>query len=414
MPTDRRLDDWIESYVKYTSSSESPEIFRRWTAISTVAAALERKVWLEIGLETFYPNLYIILVGPSGSRKGTAMKPAKRIMDEVGINLAPETTTKEALAKQLAESIKLEDQSEEEIGMDFIQHCSMTIYNEELAVLFKHNDPDLIMWLTNWHDCQDNWKRDTKTQGSTRVEGVWVNLIGAMTPELVKAYMPETAIGGGLTGRIIFVYSAKKGEVKPLPFANEGDDELEKDLIHDLELIHSMRGPMKMRDGGDEDFIEPWVEWVYDQEEKELFQEPNLDPYVNRRRAHMLKLCMILRASRGGEMVLTRSIFEAARSVLRRVERDMPRVFSGVGTSRSARLLSDIAEYIGRNAPVKHQDLVGRFYKEIDDKDHLKDLLGILKDMEYVEEKYEGDSSAKAIYTVSSDTTIDHLPNGQA
>ena len=70
----RQLVDWIDAYLKFTEKSEPPKMFHLWCAISVIASVLERKCRLEWGTITFYPNMYIVLVAPSGkARKGTAM-----------------------------------------------------------------------------------------------------------------------------------------------------------------------------------------------------------------------------------------------------------------------------------------------------------------------------------------------------
>lgn len=402
MPNDRELDDWITGYVEYTESSEAPKLFRKWVAISTVAAALERKVWLEMGLETFYPNLYVILVGPSGSRKGTAMKPAKDIMTEVGIDLTSQSTTKEALAEELATSQQMTDMGDvDSVNEAMVTHSSVTVYNEELAVLFKHNDPDLIMWLTAWHDCEDNWSRSTKTQGSSEIVGVWVNLLGAMTPELVKAYMPETAIGGGLTGRIIFVYAHEKGKIVPLPFQSPEQEKLFGPLVRDLDRISSLKGQFSYT----ETFLEEWDKWVREEEEKQLFDEPDLDPYVNRRRAHALKLCMILAASEGNKLTLTHGLLKRAVGVLSRVEKTMPNTFSGVGSGQNARTLSNVAQYLAKKGTATKADLLRRFHKDVDDKRQLSEVLGTLEEMEFIEQEVDP-NKGEVTYIVDQESKL--------
>ena len=61
---DRILDSWIDNYLIYTDNSEPPRMFRLWSAISVIAAVLQRKCKLPWGTLTFYPNLYTVLVGP--------------------------------------------------------------------------------------------------------------------------------------------------------------------------------------------------------------------------------------------------------------------------------------------------------------------------------------------------------------
>ena len=88
--------------------------------------------------------------------------------------------------------------------------------------------------------------------GTDEILGVWVNMIGATTPDLVKTALPQDAIGGGLSSRIIFIYEEKKGKVVPFPFLQDGHFELGEKLEHDLNEIHLMAGDFRFT----EDFME--------------------------------------------------------------------------------------------------------------------------------------------------------------
>ena len=76
----RLVPDWIESYLEATDNTEPPILYRTWTAVSVIAAVLQRKVFLEWHTRIF-PNMYIVLVGPPGRcRKGTAMVPVQKML----------------------------------------------------------------------------------------------------------------------------------------------------------------------------------------------------------------------------------------------------------------------------------------------------------------------------------------------
>ena len=67
-----------------------PPLYREWTAVSCIAAALQRKCWIEAGRHINYPSLYIILVGPPGCGKGSTMKQATEvILGQQDIEFAP-------------------------------------------------------------------------------------------------------------------------------------------------------------------------------------------------------------------------------------------------------------------------------------------------------------------------------------
>ena len=79
---------FISTYLKYVEPQESPAIFHTWTAISTIANVLRRRVWIERGYYTLYPNLYVILVSSSGvGKKSTCIDQGMELIDLSGIDI---------------------------------------------------------------------------------------------------------------------------------------------------------------------------------------------------------------------------------------------------------------------------------------------------------------------------------------
>lgn len=328
----RALSDWIDTYMLYTDNSEPAEAFKLWTAISCIASCLKRKCWLDWGTLTFYPNLYIVLVGPSGSRKGTAMGPGFKMLQELGIRMAAEATTRESLIRELRKS---SDNNVDTLAGEFSMHSSLTIYSQELTVFLGYNNLQLISDLTDWYDCRERWIYRTKNQGEDDIIGVWVNLFGATTPSLLQTTLPLDAVGGGLTSRMIFVYEAKKGKVVPVPFLTEEQESLRPKLIHDLESIHIMKGQFKYAS----DFVDYYVNWYTQQTDSPPFKDDRFEGYIERRANHILKLSMIYSASRSGEMYLRELDIRRAIETLKLAEVKMPAAFAGVGRSPTASLV---------------------------------------------------------------------------
>ena len=50
---------WIDNFVDYTDNTEPPVLFRKWTAMSVVAGALQRKAYLNWGTFNLYPNIIL-------------------------------------------------------------------------------------------------------------------------------------------------------------------------------------------------------------------------------------------------------------------------------------------------------------------------------------------------------------------
>jgi hypothetical protein len=336
----RSNKDWITSFKDYTANSEPPDLYKEWVAISVIASALQRKCYLEWGPLTFYPNMYVVLVGPSGKcRKGTAMGPGYKFLRDIGSNLAAEAITREALIRELKNcSATHIDPVDSSVSM----HASLTIFSPELTVFLGYNNLQLMSDLTDWYDCRDRWTYRTKNMGTDEIVGVWVNLIGATTPELIQSTLPRDAIGGGLSSRIIFVYEEKKGKIVPAPFLTDKEVALREGLLSDLERIGMMSGTFKV----DQDFVDLWIEWYTAQEDNPPFDDQRFAGYFERRPNHVLKLSMILSASEGDSQILTKKILERAIDVLTRTEKKMPYTFSGYGKSEISEVMSRVMAFI--------------------------------------------------------------------
>lgn len=379
----KRVDDWIDGYLQYTENSEPPTMYKRWTAISCIAACLQRKCFLEWGELTFYPNMYVVLVGPSGKcRKGTAMGVGARFLRDLGIPLAAEAITREALIRELKEST---EQTIDTKTGDVDYHASLTIYSQELTVFLGYNNLQLISDITDWYDCRDNWTYRTKNMGTDEIVGVWVNLIGATTPDLVRSALPQDAVGGGLSSRIIFVYEHNKSKTVAAPFLTTEDQHLREKLQHDLEDIYTMRGRFKITD----DFLEAWVKWYEAQEGNPPFNLEQFQGYIHRRPNHILKLCMILSASSRTDMVITSEILDRAIDILTKTEKNMPHTFAGYGKASTAELISKLMSIIGMQGEITKTELLQKQHYNIEDLEQLDKAISTLVKMEFCSYDYD-------------------------
>jgi len=326
---ERSLSDWISGFMSLTENSEPPRLFRKWTAISTIASALQRKVRVEWGTSlTFYPNLYIILVGPSATGKGTTMNFALDIMKEINsIRLSAQATSYQALIRRLKET-NLTD-IDLKTG-DTQYHSSLTVFSKEFTVFLGYKNLEMISALCDWYDCDDRWKYETISRSLEEIVGVWVNMLGGTTPDAIRTSLPVESIGLGLASRIIFVYEEKKEKMIPMPVKTASDMELQQLLIHDLEKISMLSGTFQIT----KNFAEKWTEWCYQSDKNPPFFDSKFDGYNGRRRAHLMKLSMIVSASHGQhDLEMNRDDLEIAIGWLNEVEIKMGLVFKGMGRS---------------------------------------------------------------------------------
>jgi len=333
--------------------------------------------------------MYIVLVGPSGKcRKGTAMGPGYALLKGANIKMAVEAITREALIRELKTSSDTQVDNEGIIRA----HSSLTIYSQELTVFIGYNNQQLMADLADWYDCRESWTYRTKNMGTDEISGVFVNLIGATTPELLQTTMPRDAIGGGLTSRMVFVYEKDKDHVEPAPFLSEMEREMGRELALDLEQICMMSGEFKVTSA----FMDRWVEWYTASSKNPPFEDYRFNGYIERRPTHMLKLSMIMSASRSNEKVVDRIDFERALDLLETTEQNMPHTFSGVGKSSQADINARVTATVYRHQIIPLDKLMRMFFQDAD----LREMTGILEtlqSMKMIRIRYEEPKSVEWI-----------------
>lgn len=367
----RRTKDVLDAYLEYQANTEPPDIYKTWAGISMIAATMQRKCYLKWGVYNFYPNMYIILVGPPGkARKGTAMSPAKSQLQALKVRTAAEATTKEALIRRIAESANMYENKK---GMP-VAHCSLTIFSDELTVFLGYSNKELMANLADWFDCADHWTYDTKGAGTDEIHNLWVNILGATTPELMQATMPMELMGGGLSSRMIFVYAPKKGRKVALPWRTEQQEQLCKDVAHDLETIFAMQGQFTTT----KNFTTRWTQWYLSKPEECPLGCRHLNYYWERREVHLLKLCMIMSASRSNEKIIRVCDFERANDILSEAERTMPYAFQGMGHRSDAQVMAIIMNEIIERETCTFKDLARVLPYDID-RNGLRETLHMFK-----------------------------------
>ena len=339
--SDRILSDWITSFMDLTNDSEPPLLFRKWTGISAIASALQRKVKIDLGISlTFYPNMYIVLVGPSATGKGTAMKYASDIIEQIpNIRLSAQATSLQALIRRMKET-NLTD-------IDFStgeqqHHSSLTIFSTEFTVFLGYHNRELMAALCEWYDCHNRWVYETISRSKEEIIGVWVNLLGGTTPDSIQSSLPIESIGGGLTSRIIFVVEEKKHKLVIFPGMPPEMITLQEHLVYDLEQIGKLSGTFSY----EQDFIDAYTVWCEYADEHPPFNDRKFDGYCGRRRKHLMSLSMVSNASRTDTMVLEVADLERAIQLLAEVEVKMGTVFKGMGKSDISSLIQEAVVYV--------------------------------------------------------------------
>jgi hypothetical protein len=361
----RKLSDWISAYLEYTDESEPPISYNTWISISLLSASLQRRCSFRWGYETIYPNMYIVLVGPSGKcRKGTALRMGIEAIKVTKVKMVSESITREKLIRKMKESISnFTDPQTRAIKY----HCSMTCISEELSVFLGQADVKFLADLTDWYDSKDKWTYDTKGSGTDEIQGLCFNLLGATAADWLVSILPAEAVGGGFTSRIIFVVEENKRRTLPEPIFNERTATLLKALRHDIEVIQTLAGRFVFSD----DTKEMYTSWYQEQDAATMngrppIEDPRFAGYCERRATHLRKLCMIFSASRANDMLITPDDFERALNAMKAAEVKMIKVFGGLGSAKYSQLTEKILNVLSTRGTMTRSQLLLHFYRDLD------------------------------------------------
>lgn len=378
----RLLPDWISAFETYTENSESPRAFHVWAACSAVAAALQRRCYITWGHNTIYPNMYVIIVGPSGrARKSEPINISRKFVEKLNIPIIGEDNSQEAIIREMKNSVQsFTDRRTRRIQF----HSSVSCFLEELSVFTGQQNTQFLAYLTNWYDSRDKWKRSTKHQGVDEIIGMCFNMLAATAPDWLPYILPREAIGGGFTSRCIFVVEDRKSRIIANPNLYKPDQRLASNLGIDLELINTMSGSFEL----DEDAISQYTEWYEQEEKKNEAGKPTMadelfNGYTARRPMHLMKLSMVMSASRGDDYVITAKDFRRAKTLLEITEKKMPKVFAGIGKAKYAEETELALSYIARHGSVSKSDLLRQFFRSMDNYS-LDIVIRVLSDMRLV------------------------------
>lgn len=346
MPAQGRINEnWIKSYMAFSAESEAPDKFHYWTAVSAMAGALRRRVWIDMGYFQWTPNFYIIFVAPPGivSKSTTAQIGMNLLREVPGVKFGPDAVTWQALTQSLAQSTEMVQMP------DGLLHpmSPVTIVSGELGNFFNPSDREMVDLLVSlWDGQKGAFCKATKTQGNDRIENPWVNVLGCTTPAWIAGNFPDYLIGGGFTSRCIFVYSDYKRHLNAYPAktlpANFG--QMRKDLVSDLTVISNLCGDYHLAPDA-EAFGINW----YEQHNKT--RVPWLDNnrfagYLARKQTHIHKLAIVTAAAQRNDRVITLDDLETAVKMVETIEGDMPKVFANIGRTAASLAVMDLVQTV--------------------------------------------------------------------
>lgn len=373
---------WILEYSEaMLKISEAPAAYNVWSAISVISAVLKMKVWIKRGTYKIYPNQYIVLVGPPGVGKGTAIHPAHSFVKEHKPPLANYISDRVTAPKII-----------EKLSQGF---STTTIHNglpvggtESSAVLMSTELPTLLGssdWMLPF--LCDAWDRgtfeyDTRNKGTFIIKDMCVSLMGACVPEFIRRLNKDaaSAINGGFTARTIFVFASDKSQslVWPKSFdEHPATKQIQQDLIHDIGLIANLSGTFTFDPQAIIAFERFYHSVKNEDDDSEVVRH-----FKARQNVHVIKLAMCFSAATDDSMCITESNMKTSIALIQQVLNTLDITFRGVGESPLAEATAKIQAYIEKRGMCTRAQLLKDNHRHVTSED-LDRILTMLFSIEF-------------------------------
>ncbi|MCE7875021.1 DUF3987 domain-containing protein [bacterium CPR1] len=201
---DSAWTQWAKHYRDAVSAStEAADEFHYLALLTVVGAVLGRTITVACG-RPLHPNIYAMLVGPTGDRKSTAAQLALGLLGQV----APEVLLLNGVGSQ--EGL-MERMAEADAGQD--PHSRTLLFVDEMAALLKkgrrESSGSLIEFITEIFHGPDFKTHATRTR-AIHLNKPTLSILAASTPVWLEAALEEEDILGGFTNRFVYVAFASR------------------------------------------------------------------------------------------------------------------------------------------------------------------------------------------------------------
>ena len=379
-------NNFIDAYLAYTSDTESPTTFHRWSILAALSAWLGKRFYLKHGHSVISSNMFIMLLGAAGTRKSTSIKIASKLLKSSGYStFSAAKTSKEQFLADLAKT-GMQEQGDEILDANLwgadeessMGDCEMFVNPDEFNNFVGVGNIEFLSLLGELWDHTGDYKHAKLTAKSVFVKDPCVSILAGNTATGFSLAFPKEAIGQGIFSRLLLIHGESTG--KRIPFPTPPDDKATAALITCLLQIRSIAsGEATISEDA-----KALLSYIY--HEWKPLNDIRFESYCNRRFTHLLKLCLIHAAA-----CKTREISQEhvimANTVLTHAEHSMPRALGEFGAATKSDVTNKVMTLLETTSkPLTFKDI----WKHVsNDVNSLHDLKPIIENLVYAEKIFQ-------------------------
>ena len=332
------MSSWIDDYLNYCEGGMAPRIYSKWGAIAVVAACMRHNYQLDLfPKKATLPNLYIFLLGGSGSGKSMAI-------DEIEMILR-RTTYEQLISTEGSINGFLKALENKSMYIGNEKYNPGFFVSSEFGTFLSDYDPDAVSALARLYDngpYDQNFKDEKLI---VKLNNCTFSILGGIQPRVAFRAFPQPAWEQGFCQRILWVHSDTRKDVRVFPKDTMGYSELpyltiklQKILEKPPTIVDSKLGIIDvlmtpearalMIAAYDDRFIGCPKGYVFPRE---------VDGYVERRFLFIWKLSMVFAAARYDDETPTIRLEDVDNAIgsLVELESNYNKIYSNIKVSNS-------------------------------------------------------------------------------
>jgi hypothetical protein len=367
-------DGWFRGYLDYTRESEAPAQFHFGAALTCISGALQRRPLIGWqGSTRLWPNIYTLLVGPTGTRKSTAIARALELVQTAFgtmLNVLPSEGSPQGYAGELRRRNLEGSPIADGLG----------VASELTAMLGRDTYKDALgKWLTAWYDNDfgptEIWSRALKGEGRYELTRPYVCFIGASNMTWLRE-LPESLVKAGYMPRHLTFSAAGKRHIK----ANPQFDEIECMALTTLLRERIVDLPDRMVLSGDAAmYMDRWYEGRIAMQEEAAQDDELFSAWLGRKLPHALKIACVWQLADGGPKdELQEKWMRQATRLVDWMDSGVVNVYRALGTTGEGMAADAVLRLVERRGGKLTLDLIARTLKNRYNKRSVLDAVQML------------------------------------
>jgi energy-coupling factor transporter ATP-binding protein EcfA2 len=365
--------NFIASYLKYNEGNEVNTSYHQWCALSALASAASRKVWIDMGYFVVYPNLYVVLLGPPGNGKTTGMNIMARMLTKVGsIPMSADCQSAQDIVKMLSApesqvSFILPN------GEPFI-YTPHNLFLTELSNFVAIDPANMIDFLVTIYDKEDRYAKRTLRHGEQVIIAPFFNMLACTVPDTIVKYFKNDIVSGGFSRRAVFILEDYKEDRRvPRPVVTPEQQKAHDECVAWCMKLQTVGGKFTMTPEADK----WWDRWY---KTRIMTNDPNLANFDRTKPTQLLKLAMLLQLGRSLELTIDVEILETGLAMLDQIIIRLPEIFAFVGRNELAHISGKLEGMLRRaGAPMPEREVIGRLWRDATTAETLQIIMAMVE-----------------------------------